>query len=112
MSTPPDVPSDDPAAHRPAPGWYDDPANPGRPRWWDGQRWAPSTAAPPGPGWSPAQSTPRQAQSPLDLDMPQEQRSGRRARALLILGIFGHGLNGIVTVGVLNASLPYFREVF
>jgi hypothetical protein len=112
MSTPPDVPSDDPAAHRPAPGWYDDPANPGRPRWWDGHRWAASTAPPSAPGWSPTQSTLPPNRTPLDLDMAQEQRSGRRARALLILGIFGYGLNGLVTVGVLNASLPYFREVF
>jgi cobalamin synthase len=111
MSTPPDVPSDDPAAHRPAPGWYDDPANPGRPRWWDGQRWAPSTAPPPGPGWSPAQSTLRQNQ-PLDLDIAQEQRSGRRARWMVILGLVGYGARGIVTALVLHSSISYLRDVF
>lgn len=107
-----DIPSDyRPAADRgvtgrPAPGWYSDPHDPTRHRWWDGAHWAedtlPSTlarsfeASVPAPAPTLRPATPREE--------PRRQRPGA-GRIAIAVGTVAAALLGMVLVfsGLLEA---------
>jgi short-subunit dehydrogenase len=106
MSTPPD-PQDGPPRPRPVPGWYDDPSSPGRPRWWDGERWAPPGGAPARPDRAP---TAPPGTPPHAIDIPQEQAGASRARAFLFVGMVSYALSVVCTVITFDWFLSWYID--
>ena len=71
----------------PAAGWYPDPADSSRIRWWDGQTWTQHVAVADG-GTTPA--TPQTAPAPAPVPAPAPLKAGRNLQTKLTLwaGLF------------------------
>jgi hypothetical protein len=104
-----DTPEDRPE-HPPAPGWYDDPASPGRPRWWDGDKWGPVTPPPGVPG---VQGHGGRPADPSQLNLVEEHNSARRARVFLWVGFVSLSLNAVLNLAMidwLRGELPRMTD--
>jgi hypothetical protein len=90
----------------PPPGWYDDPERPGRPRWWDGQRWAPADASPALPGPPVGAPVPAAA-----ADLARERSTGGRAKAAVWGGLVVFFANHAFTVAVYRDLVPRLNQM-
>jgi hypothetical protein len=91
----------------PPPGWYDDPEFPGRPRWWDGQRWAPADAPPAPPALHGAAPVPAAA-----ADLARERATGGRAKVAVWVGLVAFFANHVFTVAIYRDLVPRLNRMF
>lgn len=101
----------------PPPGWYPDPAIPGRQRWWDGQAWTDATQPAPGLPPAPAPGIPSQSYvAPLPVFDPanvlaDEVKSARTASATLIAGAACYVVIFILAAFLMSAYARFLSEL-
>lgn len=102
----------------PPPGWYQDPAIPGRLRWWDGQVWTVAThpvSGPPPPPISGFSSQSDRAPWPVfdpASDLADEARSAKTASLTLIAGAACYVVIYVLNAFLMWAYARYVSELF
>lgn len=101
-----------------SPGWYPDPAMPGRQRWWDGRVWTDATQSAPGLPPTPAPGIPPQpyAVPPPVVDpardLAQEAKFAKMASAALIAGAACYVVIFVLSAFLMSAYARFLSEVF
>jgi hypothetical protein len=113
MSMPPGPSGPGQPPHEQPPGWYDDPGFPGHLRWWDGRQWAPP-GPPPGGFGGPGYGGPGYGGPGYGFvappNLPDEQRSGNRARSALWAGVGVQAVSLVCNLIYLNEAGPAMRD--
>ncbi len=102
----------------PQPGWYPDPAVPGRLRWWDGRGWTDSAQpvpvfplTPTGGLQSPPYAPPPVIFNPVK-DLAEEARWARLASISLIAGAAGYVVILVLEAFMMSAYAGYWSDMF